>query len=89
MYQINNFSILEHSYKLCVKELKPSTTVWAKYGYIRKLADELLHKREVLCAIVFGRNVYLQKCNINIAQVIIISLVRVADEQFTLRVVVL
>ena len=60
-----------------------------EYGYIGQVGDELLHQREVLRAIVLGRHVNLQERDIDIAQVIVVTLVRVADEQFALRVVML
>ena len=59
-----------------------------KYGYIRKVCDKLPHKGQILCTIVLSRYVDLQECNVNVTQVIIVPLVRVADEQFTLWVVV-
>ena len=49
-------------------------------GDIGELADELLHEGEVLGAIVFGRHVYLQERDVDITQVIIIALGRVADK---------
>ena len=60
-----------------------------KHGYIRELCDKFLHQCQILRTIIFGRHVDLQKSNINITQIIIITLWRVADEQFTLWVVVL
>ena len=59
-----------------------------EHGHIGQVGDELLHQREVLRTIVLGRHVDLQERNINITQVIVVTLVRVADEQFALRVVV-
>jgi len=59
-----------------------------EYGHIRKVSDEFFHQRKVLSTIVFGRYMDLQECNVDITQIIIIALIRVADEQFTLWVVV-
>ena len=58
-----------------------------KNGYIRELGDELFHKLEILRAIVLGRDVDLQECNINSTQIIIVALGGVTNEQFTLGVV--
>ena len=60
-----------------------------EHGHIGQVSDELLHQRKVLGAVVLGRHVDLQERDINITQVIVVTLVRVADEQFALRVVVL
>ena len=57
-------------------------------GHIGQVGNEFLHQRKVLGAIVLGRHVDLQERDINITQVIVVTLVRVADEQFALRVVV-
>jgi hypothetical protein len=59
-----------------------------KHGYIGELFDELGHQGQVLCTIVLGGHVDLKESNINIAQVIIITLRGVADEKFALGVVV-
>ena len=58
-----------------------------EHGDIGQVGDEFLHQREVLRAVVFGGDVDLEKRNVDIAQVIIVALRRVADEQFALRVV--
>ena len=55
-----------------------------EYGHIRQVGDEFLHQREILRALLFGRHMDLQESDVNLAQVIIVALVRVADEQFTL-----
>ena len=59
-----------------------------EHGHVGQVGDEFLHQREVLRAVVLGRHVDLQERDINITQVIVVALVRVADEQFALRVVV-
>ncbi len=60
-----------------------------KHRHIREFCDKLLHERQILCSIVLCRYVDLQESNINITQVIIVTLRGVADEKFTLRVVML
>jgi len=57
-------------------------------GDIGEFRNQLLHQRQILGAIVFCRYVNLQEGNIDIAQVIMITLGRIADEQLTLGVVV-
>ena len=57
-------------------------------GHVGELGDKLLHQREVLRAVVLGGDVDLQERDIDSTQVIVVALGRVADEQFTLRVVV-
>ena len=59
-----------------------------EYGHIRKVRNQFLHECQVLRTIVLGGNVDLQECNVDVTQVIVVTLVRVADEQFTLWVVV-
>ena len=59
-----------------------------EHGHIGQVGDKLFHQREVLRAIVLGGDMDLQECNVNITKVIVVALVRVADEQFTLWVVV-
>ena len=58
-----------------------------EHGHIGQVGDEFLHQREVLRAVVLGRHVDLQERDIDITQVIVVTLVRVADEQFAPRVV--
>ena len=60
-----------------------------EHWYIRKVRDKFLHQCQVLCTIILGRYVYLQEGDVNTAQVIIVTLGRVADEQFTLRIILL
>ena len=60
-----------------------------EHGHIGQVGDEFLHQREVLRAIVLGRYVDLQEGNIDTTQVIIVTLGRVADEQFALWIVML
>ena len=57
-------------------------------GYVRKGGDELLHEGEVLCAIVLGRYVDLQEGDVDVCHRIVIALGRVANEKFTLWIVV-
>ena len=59
-----------------------------KHGHVRKICDKLLHECQILRSIILCRNVNLQECNINIAQIIVVSFRGVADEKFALRVVV-
>ena len=58
-----------------------------EHGHIRQVGDEFLHQREVLCTIVLCRYMDLEESNVDVTQVIIVILVRVADEQLTLFVV--
>ena len=60
-----------------------------KYRHIGQVGDELLHQGEVLRTVVLGRHVDLQEGNINVTQVIVVPLGRIADEQFTLWIVML
>ena len=60
-----------------------------EHRHIGQVGDEFLHQREVLGAVVLGRHVDLQERDIDITQVIVVALVRVTDEQFALRVVML
>ncbi len=60
-----------------------------KHRHIRELCDKFLHQCQVLRTIILSGHMNLQECNINFAQIIIVSLRRVTDEQFTLRVIVL
>ena len=57
--------------------------------YVRKGRDELLHETEILCAIVLGRYVDLQEGDVDVCHRIVVTLGRVANEKFTLRIVVL
>ena len=57
--------------------------------HIWEFLDELRHEAQVLCAVVLGGDVDLQESDVDIAQVIVVSLGRVADEEFAFRVVVL
>ena len=57
--------------------------------YVRKGRNELLHETEILCAIVLGRYVDLQEGDVNVCHRIVVTLCRVANEKFTLRIVVL
>ncbi len=60
-----------------------------KYGHIGQVGDEFLHQRKVLRTIVLGGYVDLQKGDIDITQVVIVTLIRVTDKQFAFRVVML
>ena len=57
-------------------------------GHIGEVLDELLHQREVLRAVVLGRDMNLQESDVDVAQVIVHTLGRVADKDFALWVVV-
>ena len=59
-----------------------------EHGHIRKIGDELFHKCQILGTIIFGGNMYLQKRNVDVAQIVIITFWRVADKEFTLWIVV-
>ena len=59
-----------------------------EHGHVREIADQLLHEREVLRAVVLGGDVYLQKSDVNRTQIIVIALGGVADEQLALGIVV-
>ena len=56
--------------------------------HVGKVADKFLHEAEVLCAVVLGGDMYLEEGNVDIAQVIIIALGGVADEELAVRIVV-
>ena len=60
-----------------------------EHGHIGQVGDEFLHQREILRTIILGRHMDLQECNVDVTQVIVVTLVRVADEQFTLWIVML
>ena len=60
-----------------------------KHRHIRKLGDQFLHQCQILSPVIFRRHMNLQKCYINTAQVIIVPLRRVADEQLALRIIML
>ena len=57
-------------------------------GDVGEVLNELLHQREILRAVVLGGYMDLQESDVDIAQVIIHTLGRVADKDFTFRVVV-
>ena len=57
-------------------------------GYIWEFLDELRHKAQVLSAVVLGGNMDLQEGDVHLTQVVVVTLWRVADEEFALRVVV-
>ena len=59
-----------------------------KDGYVGEVGDELLHQGQILCAVILCGYMYLQKSDVYIAQIIVVALGWVADEKFTLRVVV-
>jgi hypothetical protein len=58
-----------------------------KHGHIRKVCDEFLHQCQILRTIVLSGYVDLQESNVDVTQVIVVTLVGVTYEQFTLRVV--
>ena len=57
-------------------------------GHVRQFTDELDHEAEVLRAVVLGGDVDLQEGDVHLAEVVVITLGRVADKEFALRVVV-
>ena len=59
-----------------------------EHRHIRKFGNQLLHESQILCAVLFSRDMDLQKSDVDVAQVIVISLGRVADEEFAFGVVV-
>ena len=59
-----------------------------KHGHIGKVGNQLLHQSKVLCTVFFCRNMNLQESNVNVAQVIVVSLWWVADEEFAFGIVV-
>ena len=59
-----------------------------EHGHVGEIADQLLHEREVLCAVVLGGDMYLNKSDVDMAQIIVIAFGRVADEQLALGIVV-
>ena len=60
-----------------------------KDGDVRQVRDELFHQSQVLRAVIFRRHMNLQKSDVDIAQIVIVSFGRIANEEFALRVVVL
>ena len=57
--------------------------------YVGEVLDEFLHEAEILCTVVFGAYMNLQERDINFFHVIVVTFSRVADEQFTLWIIVL
>lgn len=57
--------------------------------HIRELLDQLRHQAQILRAIVLGGHMNLQESDIDIAQIIIVSLGRVADEELALWIIIL
>ena len=57
-------------------------------GHVRQLTDELRHEGEVLRAVVLGGDVDLQEGDVDRAEVVVVTLGRVADEELALGVVV-
>ena len=57
--------------------------------HIGQLADKLFHEREVLCAVVLGGDMNLEERNVDIAQVVIVALGGVADEELAVGIVML
>ena len=57
-------------------------------GDVGEVLNKLLHQREVLRAVVLGGDMDLQEGDVDVAQVIVHTLGRVADKDFALRVVV-
>ena len=60
-----------------------------EHRHIRQFADKFLHEREILRAIVLRGHMDLQEGDINAAQVVIVSLRRIAHEDLALLVVLL
>ena len=60
-----------------------------EHGHVGKSADELLHERKVLRTIVFGGHVDLQEGDVDLREVVIEPLRRVAHEDLALLVVFL
>ena len=59
-----------------------------KDGHIGEIGDELLHQGQILGAVILCGYMYLQESDVYITQIIVVTFGRVADEKFTLRVVV-
>ena len=57
-------------------------------GHVGQFFDELRHEAEVLRAVVLGGDVDLQEGDVHLAEVVVITLGRVADKEFALGVVV-
>ena len=57
-------------------------------GHVGQLTDELGHEAEVLRAVVLGGDVDLQEGDVHLAEVVVITLGRVADKELALGVVV-
>ena len=57
-------------------------------GHVGEFLDELGHEAEVLRAVVLGGDVDLQEGDVHLAQVVVITLGRVADKELALGVVV-
>ena len=66
-----------------------------KYGgadedrHIGETADELLHEGQILGAVVLGGDVDLEEGDVDMAEVVVVALGRVADEELAVGVVVL
>ena len=59
-----------------------------EHGHVGHVPNALLHQREVLRAVVLGGDVNLQERDADPAQVIIVAIGRVTDEQLALRMIV-
>lgn len=60
-----------------------------EHGHVGQVGGKFLHQGEVLCAVIHCGYVNLQNSNINITQIIIVTLWRVANEKLALRVIML
>ena len=60
-----------------------------EHRHVRQFANQLLHEREILRAIVLRGHVNLQEGNINAAQVVVVPLRRIAHEDLAILVVLL
>ena len=60
-----------------------------EHRHVWQIGNQFLHESQILCTIIFCRHMDLQERDVDIAKIIMIPLCRVADEQFTLWIVVL
>ena len=59
-----------------------------EYRHIRKVFDKFLHEGQVLRSVILSRYMNLQEGNVDVCHRIVVTLCRVANEKFTLRIVV-
>jgi len=60
-----------------------------EHGHVREVRDELLHEREVLRAVVLRGHVDLQERDVDLREVVVVSLRRIAHENLAILVVFL